>query len=105
MSQLDYSQDVGDNGAYYTVDEALSAVGFGKFQFLVLAYAGLGAVVDAMEVMILSFIGPSVKSVWGLSSAQESLITTVVFAGMLIGAYFWGIVADNCGRRLASSLL
>nr|GMD85273.1 organic cation/carnitine transporter 7-like [Ipomoea batatas] len=77
----------------------MSAAGFGKFQFLVLAYAGLGAVVDAMEVMILSFIGPSVKSVWGLSSAQESLITTVVFAGMLVGAYFWGIVADNCGRR------
>lgn len=83
----------------YTLDEALTAVGFGKFQYFVLGYAGLGSMVDAVEVMILSFIGPAVKSQWALSSTQETLITTVVFAGMLIGAYFWGILADNYGRR------
>ncbi|XP_060187693.1 organic cation/carnitine transporter 7-like [Lycium barbarum] len=83
----------------YTLDEALTSLGFGKFQYLVLCYAGLGSMVDAVEVMILSFIGPALKSQWGLSSTQESLITTVVFAGMLIGAYFWGVIADNYGRR------
>ncbi|KAL2481899.1 Organic cation/carnitine transporter 7 [Abeliophyllum distichum] len=89
-----------DNGLEYTLDEALAVVGFGKFQVLVLTYAGLGSMVEAMEVMILSFIGPSVKSEWGLSSGQESLITTVVFAGMLIGAYSWGLISDNYGRRI-----
>ncbi|KAL3830092.1 hypothetical protein ACJIZ3_018894 [Penstemon smallii] len=84
----------------HTLDEALAVVGFGKFQILVLAYAGLGAMAEAMEVMILSFIGPSVKSEWGLSSGQESLITTMVFAGMLIGAYSWGVLSDNYGRRI-----
>ncbi|XP_059636650.1 organic cation/carnitine transporter 7-like isoform X2 [Cornus florida] len=59
----------------YTVDEALIDLGFGKFQ------------------------GPAVKSQWGLSSTQESLITIVVFAGMLIGAYSWGIISDSYGRR------
>lgn len=83
----------------YTVDEALTAVGFGRFQALVLAYAGFGAMAEAMEVMILSFIGPSVKEEWGLSSGEESLITTMVFAGMLIGAYVWGTLSDNYGRR------
>ncbi|KAL6560087.1 hypothetical protein OROHE_006325 [Orobanche hederae] len=86
---------------YYTLDEALDMVGFGKFQALVLSYAGLGAMAEAMEVMILSFIGSSVKSEWGLSSGQQSLITTVVFAGMLIGAYLWGFISDNYGRRQA----
>ncbi|CAN4084621.1 unnamed protein product [Withania somnifera] len=92
-------QEEEDEQRVYTLDEALTAVGFGKFQYLVLGYAGLGSMVDAVEVMILSFIGPAVKSHWDLSSTQESLITTVVFAGMLIGAYFWGILADNYGRR------
>lgn len=92
-----------DAGVYYSIDEALSAAEFGRFQYWVLAYAGLGYLVDAMEVMILSFIGPSVKSIWGLSAAEEGLITTVVFAGMLIGAYSWGLFSDNFGRRLASS--
>lgn len=83
----------------YTLDDALTSIGFGKFQVLVLAYAGLGAMSEAMEVMILSFIGPAVKAEWDLSSTLESLITTVVFAGMLIGASTWGVISDNYGRR------
>lgn len=83
----------------YTVDEALASVGFGKFQFLVLAYSGFGWVSEAMEMMLLSFVGPAVQSQWNLSSTQESLITSAVFAGMLIGAYSWGVVSDKYGRR------
>ncbi|PIA51591.1 hypothetical protein AQUCO_01100445v1 [Aquilegia coerulea] len=83
----------------FTVDEALVAMGFGKFQYLVLAYAGMGWIAEAMEMMLLSFVGPAVQAEWGLSSHQESLITSVVFAGMLVGAYSWGIVSDKHGRR------
>ncbi|PHU15122.1 Organic cation/carnitine transporter 7 [Capsicum chinense] len=101
MAQQQQQQRDEEDKIVYTLDEALTAVGFGKFQYFVLGYAGLGSMVDAVEVMILSFIGPAVKSQWGLSSTQETLITTVVFAGMLIGAYFWGILADNYGRRQA----
>lgn len=88
-----------DEAPAYTLDEALACLGFGKFQGLVLAYAGLGWFAEAMELMLLSFVGPTVKSQWGLSSGQESLLSTVVFAGMLVGAYSWGLVSDNCGRR------
>ncbi|KAJ8751198.1 hypothetical protein K2173_016379 [Erythroxylum novogranatense] len=83
----------------YTVDQALVAVGFGKFQCLVLLYAGMGWIAEAMEMMLLSFVGPSVKSQWHLNSRQESLISSVVFAGMLVGAYSWGVVSDRFGRR------
>ncbi|KAI5392264.1 variant 2, Organic cation/carnitine transporter 7 [Lathyrus oleraceus] len=83
----------------YTVDDALVTLGFGKFQLLVLVYAGIGWISEAMEMMLLSFVGPAVQSAWKLSSHQESFITSVVFAGMLIGAYSWGIVSDQHGRR------
>lgn len=83
----------------YTLDEALNHVGFGKFQILVLIYAGLGLVAEAMEVMILSFIGPAIKSEWNLSPAQETILTSVVFAGLLVGSYSWGFISDNYGRR------
>lgn len=75
------------------------AVGFGNFQGLVLAYAGMGWVSEAMEMMLLSFVGPAVQLEWGLSSQEESFITSAVFAGMLVGAYSWGIVSDKHGRR------
>ncbi|XP_050225092.1 organic cation/carnitine transporter 7 isoform X2 [Mercurialis annua] len=83
----------------YTVDEALVSLGFGKFQYFVLLYAGLGWASEAMEMMLLSSIGPAVQRQWGLSSAQESLITSMVFVGMMIGAYSWGLVSDKFGRR------
>lgn len=81
------------------MDDALLSLGFGKFQSLVLIYAGLGWISEAMEVMILSFLGPAAQTEWNLTSEQESLITTVVFAGMLVGAYSWGVVSDRYGRR------
>ncbi|GAY60563.1 hypothetical protein CUMW_203010, partial [Citrus unshiu] len=61
----------------YTLDEALNHVGFGRFQILVLVYAGLDLVAEAME---------------------ETLLTSVVFAGLLVGSYSWGFISDNYGR-------
>ena len=39
-----------DSMETYTTDDALSAMGFGRFQALVLAYAGMGWVVEAMAL-------------------------------------------------------
>ncbi|CAM0145746.1 unnamed protein product [Urochloa decumbens] len=88
-----------EQSASYTVDDALMSSGFGKFQILILSYAGIGLIAEAMEMMLLSFVGPSVQLEWKLTSHQESMITSVVFVGMLIGAYSWGVVSDNYGRR------
>ncbi|KAF5787669.1 putative major facilitator, sugar transporter, major facilitator superfamily [Helianthus annuus] len=100
---------MGDEGSVsYTLDEALGAIGFGRFQLIVLAYAGLGWVAEAMEMMLLSFVGPAMKPEWGLSASQESLISTVAFGGMLVGAYSWGRVSDAYGRKkgfLGASIL
>ncbi|XP_011625795.1 organic cation/carnitine transporter 7-like [Amborella trichopoda] len=91
---------MGDGTPKYSVDEALLSLGFGKFQGLMLAYAGMAYVAEAMEVMLLSFVGPAVQLEWNLSSREESMITSVVFVGMLFGAYTWGIVSDTYGRRV-----
>ncbi len=94
---------MGEETPKYTVDEALVAMGFGNFQILVLVNAGMGWISEAMEMMLLSFVGPAVLSAWGLSSNEESLIASVVFAGMLVGAYSWGIVSDKHRRRCSLS--
>ncbi|XP_031281437.1 organic cation/carnitine transporter 7-like isoform X2 [Pistacia vera] len=88
-----------DERLVYSLDKAFTYVGFGKFQVVVLLYAGLGLFAEAMEVMILSFIGPAIKSEWRISPAQESLLTTVVFAGLLLGTYSWGFISDNYSIR------
>ena len=85
----------------YTTDDALTAMGFGKLQGLVLVYAGMGWVAEAMEVMLLSFVGPLIREEWKISAQDESLLSSVVFLGMLIGACGWGYVSDKYGRRLS----
>ena len=92
-----------EQSASYTVDDALLSSGFGKFQVLIFSYAGIGLIAEAMEMMLLSFVGPSVQLEWKLTSHQESMITSFVFVGMLIGAYSWGVVSDNYGRRQVQS--
>lgn len=38
------------------------------------------------QVMILSYLGPSAKCEWNLSATEESLLTSMVFLGMTLGA-------------------
>ncbi|GJN23983.1 hypothetical protein PR202_gb11687 [Eleusine coracana subsp. coracana] len=53
-------------------------MGFGKFQALVLAYAGMGWVAEAMELMLLSFLGPQIREEWNVSPENESLLSSCV---------------------------
>lgn len=51
-------------------------------------------------MMLLSFLGPAIRCEdWGVTPAQESLLTTVVFLGMMFGALLWGLAADRKGRK------
>jgi hypothetical protein len=46
----------------YTADEAINICGFGRFQWFMLVYAGMAWMADAMEIMVLSFLGAAVSS-------------------------------------------
>ncbi|KAK9841691.1 hypothetical protein WJX74_010182 [Apatococcus lobatus] len=89
-----------DSSNAYTVSEAIEHIGFGRFQLLMLLYVGFAWMADAMEMMILSFLGPAMRCQWNLDATKESLITSVVFAGTMLGAYSWGWLSDAKGRRI-----
>jgi hypothetical protein len=44
---------------------------------------------DAVEVLALSFLGPAVTCEWDLSPENEASLTVCVMIGMAIGASFW----------------
>ena len=85
----------------YSADEAIDKMGFGPFQLMIFFFCGLLWLADAMELMILSILSPAVKCQWDLSSAEEAIITSVVFIGALIGSLFWGVFGDTFGRKKA----
>ena len=83
-----------------TYEEAIEAVGFGRFQKKLMVICGLGWAADAMEVLIIAFVLPVVAVEWALSSGQTGLLGTAIFLGMLAGAWFWGGLSDRIGRKL-----
>ncbi len=60
--------------ATYTAEDAIEHMGFGKFQWGMLGYVGLIWFADAMELMMLSFIGPAVRAACGEAAAQPVTI-------------------------------
>lgn len=90
-----------DDGASYTVDTAIECVGLGRYQFLVLAMAGLCYTADAMEMLLISFVKPPMQCLWGISDVAAAMVTTSVGVGMLFGSVTWGLLADSYGRRSA----
>ncbi|KFM60807.1 Synaptic vesicle 2-related protein, partial [Stegodyphus mimosarum] len=87
------------SGITFSVDDAVNKAGYGAFQVLITCLAGLGWLADAFEIIILSVIGDFIACDWPLYRWQNALLTSMVFAGIMIGAPTLGIAADIYGRK------
>lgn len=89
----------------YSVDEAIDIIGVGSyfgigwFQFRLLFMTGAVWAADAMEMMLLSFLLPTLRKEWGLEDYEVSFVGAIVFFGMLIGGSFLSLLADCVGRK------
>ena len=87
------------------VQEAIDRIGFGPFQRRLLLACGVTWAADAFELLAIGFALPGVREDFGLTSTwQSGAIASAAFVGMLLGATFWGRVADRIGRRLGFQL-
>ncbi|XP_069758707.1 putative transporter SVOPL [Narcine bancroftii] len=82
----------------YTVEEAVEAIGFGRFHILLLCIMGSTNVAEAMEIMLLAVISPIIRCEWLLEEWQVAMVTTIVFLGFMVFSGIWGFFADRYGR-------
>jgi len=82
-----------------TVDEALDYIGFGKFQWILLILSGIGFFSTTVELIMISRIGSSLVSEWGLSDKDLSLFSSLTFLGQILGGIVWGSISDRLGRK------
>lgn len=66
--------------------------------------AGIGWALDAMDVGLISFVMVALGQQWQLSSGTLSLIASLGFVGMAVGASVGGLLADRIGRRQVFAL-
>ncbi|TPP58372.1 Synaptic vesicle 2 protein [Fasciola gigantica] len=87
-----------NSSSTYTVEDAVEAAGLGCFQLRLFLICGVLTAADAMEMLLLSILGPALRCAWHLTSSEVAAMTTVVFVGYLLGSPFWGFVSDRFGR-------
>ncbi|MGZ8750082.1 MAG: MFS transporter [Pseudonocardia sp.] len=87
-----------------TAQEAIDRLGFGPFQRRLFLVCGVTWAADAAEIFLLSFALPGFSEEFDLSRESAGLVVTATFAGMLVGAWFWGALADRVGRRIGFQL-
>lgn len=66
---------------------------------------GLGYMFDAWDVVLTGFLLPLLtQSDWDLSTFQLGVFGSAALAGMAVGAFVWGSIADLVGRRRVFTL-
>ena len=90
-----------------TRSERLDRLPFTPLHRRLLVVAGAGWAMDAMDVGLISFVMAALAAQWALDGGTLSLIASVGFVGMAIGATLGGSMADRVGRRFvfAATLL
>lgn len=79
-------------------EKAIELTGYGKFHYLLLTVCGFVSTSEEMDVISMSFILPSACDL-ELTTETKGWLNSIIFIGMMVGAYAWGSVADTMGRK------
>lgn len=80
-------------------ETALTTIGFGRFHWILLFLCSLANASDAIEILCVSFVLPSAQCDLKMSTADKGYLSSMTFAGMMIGGYLWGTLSDLKGRK------
>lgn len=80
-------------------ERAIELTGYGKFHYILLAVCGFVSTSEEMDVISMSFILPSAQCDLQLNTHTKGWLNSIIFIGMMVGAYAWGSVADTLGRK------
>ncbi|XP_044730323.1 synaptic vesicle glycoprotein 2C-like [Chrysoperla carnea] len=80
-------------------ERAIELTGYGKFHYALLAICGFVSTSEEMDVISMSFILPSAQCDLDLNTQTKGWLNSIIFIGMMVGAYAWGSVADSLGRK------
>ncbi|KIY52391.1 MFS general substrate transporter [Fistulina hepatica ATCC 64428] len=85
----------------HILNEAIQAIGMGRYQWYLFVVTGFGWFVDNLYPIVISLILDPVVNEFHFQGPFLSLGQSI---GLLLGAAFWGVGADIWGRRWSFNL-
>ncbi|XP_041102172.1 synaptic vesicle glycoprotein 2C-like [Polyodon spathula] len=73
--------------------------GHGRFQWQLFFVLGMALMADGVEVFVVGFVLPSAETDMCVPNSGAGWLGSIVYLGMMVGAFFWGGMADKVGRR------
>ncbi|KAG5683090.1 hypothetical protein PVAND_012393 [Polypedilum vanderplanki] len=83
----------------YTLEEAIAATKFGKFNCFLIALSGLILGCGCIESFCISLIIPIIQCELEMTNFHKGLLGSVGFIGIILSSQFWGFLADTRGRK------
>ncbi|PKY07927.1 putative sugar transporter [Aspergillus campestris IBT 28561] len=81
------------------IQNAIEAIGMGRYQWQLLASCGFGFIADQMLLVSISLVMPQASKEF--SPQYATLLPATQYAALGVGAVAFGFLADICGRRWA----
>src|ERR1700712_4468939 len=82
------------------IGRAIDKLTLNKALIFIIAVAAAGFFFDSFDIVIVSYPLPLIRQEFNLDPKQVGLIGSAALAGMGLGSWFWGWVADRWGRRV-----
>ncbi|XP_031628421.1 synaptic vesicle glycoprotein 2C [Contarinia nasturtii] len=88
-----------ENIGKYCIEDAIRATGHGRFHIFLLFVCGIGMMNVVIENVNIGFVLPYVRCEMKISTAEQGLLNSVGYIGIVISSHLWGFLADTTGRR------
>jgi MFS transporter, putative metabolite:H+ symporter len=86
------------------IGQAIDIAPITKRLAFIIAVAAAGYFFDSFDISLISYVLPSVAKEFHLAPQQLGLVGSAGLAGMAVGSWAWGWIADRWGRTLVFSL-
>ncbi|KAJ3074137.1 hypothetical protein HDU98_011986 [Podochytrium sp. JEL0797] len=83
------------------LNDVMSEIGMGTFQWKMFFLCGLGYVADNLWLQVLSTVLPQVQAEFNVPDAIAGMGTSCAYIGMIFGSFGWGMISDMIGRKPA----
>jgi putative MFS transporter len=82
------------------IGRAIDKITLNRALIFIIGVAAAGFFFDSFDIVIVSYALPMIRQEFGLDPTQVGFIGSAALAGMGLGSWMWGWVADRWGRRV-----